>query len=259
MFRVLLIVAAMMFFVGQAFSATARSKTIEPPREVPTPAPVKQILPKHEHSAKCKATSAEPVQIICILDRSGSMQALAADTIGGYNSFIERQKQESGAAEVTTVLFDDQYEKISDAVDLQAVSELTSAEYYARGTTALLDAVGRTIMDTAGKMERDGICPARRRVLVMIMTDGYENASREYTKADVKSLIEATTNAYKWNYIFMGANIDSVAEAGSIGIKAHHAANYSADSKGVDRTFSQMNDVAREVRERGTVSDDWNK
>lgn len=259
MFRVLLIAVAMLFFVGQAFSATARSKTIEPPREVPTPAPVKQILPKHEHSAKCADTSAEPVQIICILDRSGSMKALASDTIGGYNSFIERQKKESGAAEVTTVLFDDQYEKISDAVNLQAVPELTSAEYYARGTTALLDAVGRTIMDTAGKMERDGICPAKRRVLVMIMTDGYENASREYTKADVKSLIEATTNDYKWNYIFMGANIDSVAEAGSIGIKAHHAASYSADSKGIDRTFSQMNDAAREVRERGTVGDDWNK
>ena len=120
MFRVLLIVSAMLFFVGQAFSATARSKTIEPPPEVPTPAPVKQILPKHEHSAKCEATSAEPVQIICILDRSGSMSNLAADTIGGYNSFIEQQKSKAGTAEVTTVLFDDQYEKISDAASMFA-------------------------------------------------------------------------------------------------------------------------------------------
>ncbi|MBO4780229.1 MAG: VWA domain-containing protein, partial [Selenomonadaceae bacterium] len=162
-------------------------------------------------------------------------------------------------AEVTTVLFDDQYEKIADAVNLKDASELTSAEYYARGTTALLDAVGRTIMDTAGKMERENICPAKRRVLIMIMTDGYENASREYTKADVKALVEATTNDYKWNYIFMGANIDSVAEAGSIGIKARHAANYSHNSKGVDRSFEQMHDAASAVRESGAVSDDWNK
>ena len=261
MFRVLLL-AVMMLLAAGTFSATARTlPPVEPPPAPPeVPAlPVKQkLLPAHEHSAKCETTSAEPVQIICILDRSGSMKALAADTIGGYNSFIERQKFEAGAAEVTTVLFDDQYEKISDAVDVKAVPELTSAEYYARGTTALLDAIGRTIMDTAGKMEREGVCPAKRRVLVMIMTDGYENASREYSKADVKTLIEATTNDYKWNYIFMGANIDSVAEAGSIGIKARHAANYSHDAKGVNRSFAQMSDAAAEVRERGTVGDDWN-
>ena len=241
MFRVLIFSAIMLLFAGQAFSSSVKPPT--------TP----EILPAHKHTAACEETSAEPVQIVCILDRSGSMKSLAADTIGGYNSFIERQKQNAGKAEVTTVLFDDQYEKITDAVDIKKIAELTSAEYYARGNTALLDAVGRTIMDIAGKMERDGICPARRRVLVMIMTDGYENASREYKKSDVKSLIEATTNNYNWNYIFIGANIDSVAEAGSIGIRPQHAANYAPSRAGVERAFEEMNDAAEKVREKGTV------
>ena len=255
MFRVLLLAALMMLFAAQTFSS-ARTVKPEPPAEPVKPPVHRELLPAHKHSAKCEETSAEPVQIICILDRSGSMSALATDTIGGYNSFIERQKNEAGKAEVTTVLFDDQYEKITDAVDLQTVGELTSKEYYARGSTALLDAVGRTIMDTAGKMERENICPARRRVLVMIMTDGYENASKEYSKADVKALIEKTTNDYKWNYIFMVANIDSAAEASEIGISKRHAANYSADSEGVRNSFARMDEAAKEVRERGTLNDD---
>lgn len=256
MFRVLMLAALILAFVAQTFSTSARTLKPDPPPEPVKPPVNRELLPAHKHSAKCEETSAEPVQIVCILDRSGSMSSLASDTIGGYNSFIERQKKEAGKAEVTTVLFDDQYEKITDAVDLQTVGELTSAQYYARGSTALLDAVGRTIMDTAGKMERENICPARRRVIVMIMTDGYENASKEYSKADVKALIEKTTNDYKWNYIFMGANIDSAAEASSIGISRRHAANYSADSAGVKESFSRMDEAAKEVRRNGTVSDD---
>lgn len=248
MFRVLtLSIIMFLLFFGEAFS------TRVPTPEVPAPPVNQNRLPPHEHTAKCAETSAEPVQIICILDRSGSMSSLVTDTIGGYNSFIEKQKQESGEAEITTVLFDNQYEKITDGVDIKDVKELTSAEYYARGTTALLDAVGMTITDTLGKMEKAGICPAKRRVLIMIMTDGYENASKEYSKADVKALVEATTKNYNWNYIFMGANIDSVAEAGSIGISRRHAANYSHDDKGVRESFDRMNEAAMEVRESGTV------
>lgn len=232
------------------------NKTVEEPEK---PSGAQKILPTHKHTADCEKTAAEPVQIICILDRSGSMRSLAEDTIGGYNSFLDKQKQETGAATVTTVLFDDKYEKIVDNVDLKATPELTSSEYYARGTTALLDAVGRTIMETAGNMEKEGICPAQRRVLIIIMTDGLENASREYNKADVKAMIEATTNDYKWNYIFMGANIDSVAEASSIGIRADHAANYTHDREGIKKSFSQMDAAASEMRETGEVSEDWKK
>lgn len=249
MFRLLIIFLTLIIFSGLPFAKTLPSPTPEPV------ATVEHILPTHKHTAACDETTAEPVQIVCILDRSGSMSKLASDTIGGYNSFIEQQKKKSGRAEVTTVLFDDQYEKISDAVDIKEIPELTSAQYYARGNTALMDAVGRTIIETLANMERDGICPAKRRVLIMIMTDGYENASKEFNKANVKALVESTTKDYNWNYIFIGANIDSASEASSIGIARRHAANYSPNQKGVHQSFEMMNKAAEEVRERGTVDD----
>ena len=242
--RFILVTIVLMTVIGTCWASIPSSNK---PVRIPPQITKQNILPTHKHTASCDDTNAEPVQIICILDRSGSMRSLAEDTIGGYNSFIDKQKKESGKAAVTTVLFDDQYEKILDNVDLERTPELTSSEYYARGTTALLDAVGRTIMDTAGNMEKEGICPAKRRVLVIIMTD------------DVKAMIEATTNEYKWNYIFMGANIDSVAEATSIGIKSGNAGNYKATPQGVRESFAFMDNAASEVREKGEVSEDWNK
>lgn len=219
--------------------------------------PGQQVSLPHKHTLACARTEAEPVQIICILDRSGSMRHLTEDTIGGYNSFLAKQRQEKGKAQVTTVLFDDQYDKIVDSVDLEKVPDLTSREYYARGMTALLDAVGRTIADTAGRMEKEGICPARRKVLFLIMTDGQENNSKEYSREAVKAMIEYATKEYEWNFIFMGANIDSVAEAGSIGISAKHAANYAHDSDGVQDSFDMMSAAAVEMRETGSVGEDW--
>ena len=211
----------------------------------------------HEHTAKCEATAAEPVQIVCILDRSGSMQNLAGDTIGGYNSFLAKQRQEAGAAEVTTVLFDDRYDKIVDSVPLKKVPKLTSKEYYARGMTALLDAVGRTIVEKVGAMDKAGVCPAKRRVLFLIMTDGQENDSKEYTRDTVKAMIETATEKYGWNFIFMGANIDSVAEAGSIGIRAEHAVDYAYDAQGVKKSFDRMSAAASEMRTTGEVGESW--
>ena len=242
MLRILVVVLAAFIFI--AGNAETRSVPAEPPVQPE----IKNILPKHEHDAYCEKTTAEPVQIICILDRSGSMASLAEDTIGGYNSFLAKQKENPAAAEVTTVLFDNEYELIADAVNLQEIENLTSEEYYARGTTALLDAVGMTVTNTLGKMESKGICPAKRRVLVMIMTDGLENASREYSKATVKALIEETTKNYDWNYIFMGANMDSVAEASKIGINARNAMNFSADRKGIEDTLERMSEAADEAR-----------
>lgn len=251
-----LLIATAVLFAGSGMGLARELPKDSQPKEAPQKVE-ERVLPPHEHSAACDATSPEPVQIICILDRSGSMKALAEDTIGGYNSFLEKQRQESGAAEVTTVLFDDRYEKIVDVVDLKKAPELTSKEYYARGMTALLDAVGRTVMDTADKMGKKGICPAKRRVLFLIMTDGKENDSKEYSKATVKKMIEEATEKYHWNFVFMGANIDSVAEAESLGISARHAADYSHDSKGVQQSFARMGAAAREVRETGSVSEDW--
>ena len=235
-----------------AVSSLCMAKALpEPLGQVEQPNP----LPVHQHTANCELTQPEPVQIICILDRSGSMRELASDTIGGYNSFLEKQKKEPGTAEVTTVLFDDRYEKIVDAINLQNVPEMTSKEYYARGMTALLDAVGRTITSTLGRMANEGICPAKRRVLVLIMTDGQENDSKEYNKASVKAMIDKTTEEYKWNYVFMGANIDSVAEAESIGISAKHAVNYDHDASGVARSFERMDAAVSEMRETGSVGE----
>ena len=213
----------------------------------------------HEHTAKCEATAAEPVQIVCILDRSGSMHPIAEDTIGGYNSFIAKQRQEKGKAQVTTVLFDDKYDVIGEAVPIGKVPQLTAKEYYARGMTALLDAVGRTIMSTASRMEKEGICPGKRRVLFLIMTDGQENDSREYTKERVKTLIETAGKEYGWEFIFMGANIDSAAEAGAIGIKADYAVDYSHDAEGVQESFDRMSAATTAMRESGSVGKDWKK
>ena len=253
MFRYLLTVLFMLLAISNPCLISSATAPEEPVPEKN----VKQVLLPHAHKESCELTAAEPVQIICILDRSGSMQKLTGDVIGGYNSFLAQQRQEPGTAEVTTILFDDKYETIAAGVDLQKAPELTSSTYYARGTTALLDAIGRTIMETAGRMEKENICPMKRRVLFMIMTDGLENASREYDKATVKALIESTTNDYHWNYIFMGANIDSVAEAAAIGIRADHAMNYAHDSKGVQESFSRMSEAAKEARENGSVGENW--
>jgi len=252
--RLLMLVAMLALSTGICFAQVSPGSVLTEKQE----SVVKQseILP-HEHTSQCSMTSAEPVQIICILDRSGSMRHLVGDTIGGYNSFLDKQKKEKGRAEVTTVLFDDKYEKLVDAKDIQKVPELTDKEYYARGMTALLDAVGITVTDTLGRMNKEGVCPAKRRVLFLIMTDGKENHSREYTKADVKAMIEKATEEYKWNFIFMGANIDSVSEAASIGIGADHAVNFTHDAAGVKESFSRMDAAATEMREAGTVGDSW--
>lgn len=228
-------------------TASAEPAADEPKPKEETAA---SALPRHEHSDACGNTTAEPVEIICILDRSGSMQNLSQDTIGGYNSFVAQQREKEGSATITTVLFDDKYEKIFDSVPLDEVPELTSKEYYARGTTALLDAVGKTIMSTLGRMERDGVCPARRSVIVLIMTDGLENASREYSREMVKRLIEETTKEYKWQFVFMGANIDSVSEAQSIGIAASNAHDFDASGDGVATSFERMGEAVDRARER---------
>lgn len=240
-------IAAASIFFCMAGSAETRTIQIE----------TNFTMPKHEHKATCAQTTAEPVQIICILDRSGSMSSLAEDTIGGYNTFLAKQRENSGEAEVTTVLFDNNYELIADAVNLQEIENLTSEKYYARGTTALLDALGITITNTLGKMEQKNICPEKRRVLVLIMTDGLENASREYSKAAVKTLIEETSKNYGWNYIFMGANMDSVSEASAIGISGRNAMNFAHTKRGIAESFDRMSDVADEVRESGSVSENW--
>ena len=177
------------------------------------------------------------VEMVFILDRSGSMEHLTEETIGGFNSLVEKQKNEEGEAAVTTVLFDDMYEILHEHRPIQEIERLTRREYYARGCTALLDAVGLTI-DRVGN--RFAELPEEERpgkVVVVITTDGYENASRIYTKERVKTMIELQQNVYKWQFLFLGANIDAVGAADSIGIRPCMARNYTASPAGVESTF----------------------
>ena len=196
-------------------------------------------------------------EIVFILDRSGSMAHLESDTIGGYNSLIKKQRNEFGEATITTVLFDDSYEIVHDNADIRKVAPLTNKEYYARGATALLDAVGKTINHVGNrhKLAPSSLIPGK--TLVVIITDGYENASREYTVRDIRKIIERQKNKYNWEFLFLGANIDAISAAGDIGITPDRAATYQADSKGTQMNFDAVDCVAQCVRFSRPIAKTW--
>ena len=195
-------------------------------------------------------------EMVLILDRSGSMHRLEADTIGGFNSTIEKQKKVDGKAFVTTVLFDDVSEVIHDRVDLQQVKPITSNEYFVRGCTALLDAVGSTINHITGihRYARPEDVPAH--TIVVITTDGYENASRKFTRDQVKAMIAEQEKA-GWEFVFLGANIDAVEAAGEIGICPQRAATYLADSEGTDAAWSCIFNIFSRTRAAEPFSPSW--
>ncbi|WP_226537059.1 vWA domain-containing protein [Fictibacillus halophilus] len=178
-------------------------------------------------------------EIIFLLDRSGSMSGLEKDTIGGFNSFIERQCQLEGDTLLTTVLFDDQYEVLWNGKDARKV-RLTSKEYFVRGTTALLDAAGKSILDVGHRLAKT---PEKQRpgsVIFVITTDGMENASREFSYEKVKELIKHQQEKYSWEFIFMGANIDAEEEAESLGISKENAFDFEASEVGVEKMYNVM-------------------
>ena len=143
-------------------------------------------------------------ELVFIIDRSGSMYNLVNDTIGGYNSMIENQKKEQGDAYVTTVLFDDNYELLHDHINLKEIKPITDKEYYTRGSTALLDAVGKTINSIGVRLNNTPEDERPDKVIFVITTDGYENASRKFTKTQIKDMIEHQQNKYSWTFIFLG-------------------------------------------------------
>ena len=197
-------------------------------------------------------------ELVFILDRSGSMGGLETDTIGGFNSLIEKQKKEDGTAVVSTVLFDDQMEIIYDRVNLSEVKKLTDKEYYVRGCTALLDAVGSTIrhIESVQKGLSDEEKPEK--TLFVITTDGFENASKEYTYKSVKSLIDKSKeNGYE--YLFLGANIDAAQEAERIGIQRSNAATFVNDKKGIDINYDAICKTVSHVRKMKAVPEGWSK
>ena len=169
------------------------------------------------------------LDIVFVLDKSGSMSGSEKDTIGGYNSFLAKERKNNTNSLVTTVLFDNNYEKLYDRVNISNVKKLTEKEYYVGGCTALYDAIGKTITELDRKHPE--------KVLFVITTDGMENASQEYNKNNIKKLIESHKN---YEFIFLGAGIDSYSEGESIGIKKENISNYSKSRKGISNMFNAV-------------------
>ncbi|MGO4864348.1 vWA domain-containing protein [Ligilactobacillus ruminis] len=187
-------------------------------------------------------------EIVFILDRSGSMSGLESDTIGGFNSMIAKQQKEEGEAIVSTVLFDDETDVIHDRVAIGDVKKLTEEDYYVRGCTALLDAVGGAIhhIGNVHKYAREEDRPAK--TLFVITTDGLENASRHYSFKDVKRLIKRQKEKYNWEFLFLGANIDAIEVAGNMGISRDRAANYNCDEVGTALNYQVLEAAVTRVR-----------
>ena len=196
-------------------------------------------------------------EMVFILDRSGSMAGLENDTIGGYNSLIEKQKKEQGEAVVTLVLFDDQYELVYDHADINKIKPLTNREYYARGMTALLDAVGKTITQVQNRHQTALENEIPNKTMVVIITDGYENASKEFNLNKIKQMIETQKKDCEWEFIFLGANIDAVSAAADIGISADRAVTYQPDEEGIRMNFDSLNSVAECVRNSCPIMPNW--
>ena len=195
-------------------------------------------------------------EIVFILDRSGSMAGLEKDTIGGFNAMIEKQKREAGAAYISTVLFDNYSEVIHDRLTLEKVPVMTEKEYFVRGCTALLDAVGGAIhhIGNIHKYARPEDVPEK--TLFVITTDGMENASRKYTYEQVKQMIEAKKEL-GWEFLFLGANIDAAREAARFGIDEDCAADFICDEKGTQLNFEAIGDAICEARAARPIQRSW--
>ena len=187
-------------------------------------------------------------EVVFILDRSGSMAGLESDTIGGFNSLIEKQKKEEGEAYISTVLFDDQQEVIYDRVPISKIEPMTDSQYYVRGCTALLDAVGGAIKHISGVQKALPEDERPEKTLFIITTDGMENASRKYDYDKVKKLVEKKQKKSGWEFLFLGANIDSIQTAGKFGIGASRAIDYCCDEAGTELNYKVLSDVVSGVR-----------
>ena len=187
-------------------------------------------------------------ELVMILDRSGSMSGLESDTIGGFNAMIEKQKKEEGEACVSVVLFDDRCDVIYDRTPLDKIEPMTDRQYYVRGCTALLDAVGGAIhhIGNVHKYAREEDVPEK--TIFVITTDGLENASRRYSYDKVRRMIERQKDKYNWEFIFLGANIDAAAEAARFGISASRAARYEHDGEGTALNYSVVSKAVSAVR-----------
>jgi len=197
-------------------------------------------------------------EFVAILDKSGSMAGLERDTIGGYNSLLEKQKQVEGECVVTTVLFDHGYELLHDRINIKAVQAMSEKEYQVGGSTALLDAIGLTITKIA-RAQKNTVPEFRaEKVIFVIITDGEENSSHEFSLDKIKTLVKHHQKQDAWEFIFLGANIDAIATARHFGIRPDRAQNYHADREGVELNFAVMSETVAAFRRTGKLDDDWN-
>ena len=195
-------------------------------------------------------------ELVFILDRSGSMSGLEEDTIGGFNSLLTKQKAQSGDCTVTTVLFDNAYELLHDRIPLAGVGAIGARDYFVRGSTALLDAIGRTVDKIANVQRQTAESERAEKVLVVIITDGMENASREYRYDRVREMIERQQKA-GWEFLFLGANIDAIQTASAFGIGADRAVNYRPDGVGTRLNYDVVSEAVGSVRARQPLAASW--
>ena len=196
-------------------------------------------------------------ELVMILDRSGSMSGLEADTIGGFNGMIEKQKKEDGEVYVSTILFDDRSDVIYDRVDIRKIEPMTDKQYYVRGCTALLDAVGGAIRHISNihKYAREEDVPEK--TIFVITTDGMENASRHYTSGEVKAMVRRQKEKYGWEFLFLGANIDAVETASRFGIAEDRAVTFHSDPVGQALNYAEVGEAVRRVRTCAPLAADW--
>ena len=195
-------------------------------------------------------------ELVFILDRSGSMSGLEGDTIGGFNSLLTKQKAQSGDCTVTTVLFDNAHELLHDRIPLAGVSAIGERDYFVRGSTALLDAIGRTVDKIANVQRQTAESERAEKVMVVIITDGMENASREYRYDRVREMIERQQKV-GWEFLFLGANIDAIQTASTFGIGADRAVNYRPDGAGTRLNYDVVSEAVGSVRAGQPLAANW--
>lgn len=192
-------------------------------------------------------------EIICVIDKSGSMDSLKSDAIGGFNSFLESQKKLPGSATLTAVLFDTSYEFLSKGIDIQQAPALSEENYVPGGMTALIDALGRTIDDVGKRLADTDESDRPEKIIVVIITDGEENSSTEYNHKQVMDKITHQRDKYSWEFIFLAAGQDAIEAAASIGISKNFAYNFTANAKGVSSSYGGVNMAVTSYRSTGEV------
>jgi uncharacterized protein YegL len=196
-------------------------------------------------------------ELVFILDKSGSMAGLEADTIGGFNAMLMKQQKAEGEAFVTTALFNHKYELLHDRINVKGISPITNRDYEVGGSTALFDAIGFTIQKIINVQKRTSVEERADKILFVITTDGMENASQEYSADKIKKMVQYQKEKFGWEFMFLGANIDAIATAARFGIDEDFAVNYHADQVGTQLNYEAVNEAVLNLRSGKKVDRSW--